>query len=369
MPLSISTFLGALWGPITGWPLLGRAALVLAIAFLIGWPVLLQLLHKLRGCLYYFISFLIHGGFLFYSRIFYSLCMQRASHERRAELTGRRNRFAEHCKAHSDACQKKGSAVLRTWCRWHPFRIIVCYAAVVLLIALPQLLSPFIGKEYRPYVSVVSNIYQDLEYPMLKHSRRAPSLVETPITHYQDVSPDDWYYSAVSFVYRHNIMRGQSQNFSPNERLTKSTYAFMMYQLAGSPRVSERISFENSGDFLWCWDAVSWAVENGLFSMPEDGHFQFDAFVTKEEFAFVLYRDAIREGCHCTFQDNPLSSFPDSENTAEWAVEAVKWSVYSGILSGDSDGNLYPGKQVSRGESAVLIMRYCEWMETEFKPS
>ena len=70
----------------------------------------------------------------------------------------------------------------------------------------------------------------------------------------------------------------------------------------------------------------------------------------------MLYRYAKAEAA----DGASLSAFPDAGKVSDWAVEAMSWAVQSGILTGNSAGELNPTGTASRAEVAAILMRFVE---------
>lgn len=51
-----------------------------------------------------------------------------------------------------------------------------------------------------------------------------------------------------------------------------------------------------------------------------------------------------------------LDVFADAGGVGSWAQEAAKWSVGSGLIQG-ADGKLNPTANITRAESAAIILR------------
>ncbi|QJD86289.1 S-layer homology domain-containing protein [Cohnella herbarum] len=59
-----------------------------------------------------------------------------------------------------------------------------------------------------------------------------------------------------------------------------------------------------------------------------------------------------------------LVSFADANKISTWAVDAMKWSVSNGLLSGKGKGTLDPAGVVSRAEVAAIINRFVTTFNT-----
>ncbi len=52
--------------------------------------------------------------------------------------------------------------------------------------------------------------------------------------------------------------------------------------------------------------------------------------------------------------------FKDVDEAGDFALEALRWAVENGILTGYGDGQLKPTGLATRAEVAAMLMRYME---------
>lgn len=91
-------------------------------------------------------------------------------------------------------------------------------------------------------------------------------------TNFADVDAGKWYYDGVNWAADAGIISGSGDgNFSPNADITREQLAVMMYNYANYSDMDTSVSreildFNDTKDISsWANDAMSWAVENGLF--------------------------------------------------------------------------------------------------------
>lgn len=175
---------------------------------------------------------------------------------------------------------------------------------------------------------------------------------------FSDVVPGEWYIEGVTWVVEHGYMSGHanSDRFGPTENLSRAQMAQILYNAAGKPAVStdDIASFTDCNAAEWYAPAVSWAVQEGIFSGYGDGRFGPNDNITREQIAVVLWR---REGGPTGSE--AYRAFPDAWKTHDWACAAVSWAVDAGIISGyDNTGELGPTNYLKRAEAAAIMMRY-----------
>ena len=192
--------------------------------------------------------------------------------------------------------------------------------------------------------------------------------VFAPITSglpFTDVSAGDWFYEAVQFVYENGLMDGVGNNlFAPNATLNRAMAVTILYRLEGSPDLDgENLGYpfaDVDGD-TWYSDAVYWARLNGIVDGVENNHFDPTGSLTREQMATVLYRYAQYKGADVSASGD-LSGFADSANVSDWAVDAVKWAVGTGLVNGVEGNALAPQGTSTRAQAAAVLMRLSQAM-------
>ena len=176
---------------------------------------------------------------------------------------------------------------------------------------------------------------------------------------FSDVTQKDWFYDAALYVYTHGLMQGTSETtFAPDLTTSRAMVAAILYNIEGQPAVSQ-VPFSDIPAGLWCEDAVSWAVSNGIAEGYGDGTFGPNDTLTREEIAVILYRYAQWKGLQVS-ADKDLSSFSDGDSVSGEAVPAMRWATAVGLFNGDQNNMLLPQGTVTRAQIATLLRNFCE---------
>lgn len=179
-----------------------------------------------------------------------------------------------------------------------------------------------------------------------------------PVQLFDDVPSDAWYSESVAWAVENDVMHGYegSNSFGPDDSITRAQMATVLYNVAKNPDVDPSImdEFGDCESGSWYGEAVSWAVEEGIFSGYSDtGLFGPNDPITREQIAVVLWRQAGEPTSTAG-----LSQFPDGSETSPWALDAMTWAVEEGIFSGNSTtGELMPTGKLTRAEAATVMMR------------
>ena len=178
---------------------------------------------------------------------------------------------------------------------------------------------------------------------------------------FTDVKPSDWYYEAVSYAASNGLVSGTSPTtFSPHAPMTRGMFVTVLHRLGGRPAVGAGGAFSYvTNPSAYYYNAVTWANTNGIVRGYEDGTFQPDKSVTREEMAVIMHRYAAFKQLDTSAPDNVLGTFPDNGRVSAFAAEATRWAVSKEIIRG-SGGSLLPQNTATRAEVAQIVFNYCE---------
>lgn len=177
-----------------------------------------------------------------------------------------------------------------------------------------------------------------------------------PCKYYTDVHCGDWFYDGAVRAYETDFMKGVGGSlFAPEQEVTRAMVAMALYRQAGFPeRETSDRPFKDVPEGAWYEDAVFWAAEQNIVNGTGEGNFSPDVSVTREQLATMLWR-------HTEPQENEETelNFPDSGLVSDYAAEAIKWAVGSGIING-KDGKLAPGEATTRAQLALVLTRWLD---------
>ena len=181
-------------------------------------------------------------------------------------------------------------------------------------------------------------------------------------TGYADVSADDWFASAVTYVSERGLMQGVGAGkFQPEQVMTRGMVVTLLHRLACEPDSALQNSFSDVYDSHYAAKAVRWACETGIASGVSKDRFSPNGNITREQAAVFLYRYAAYQKLPTTETDKQLP-FSDSDQISEYARPAVAWAVGVGILQSSTD-TMNPKSFATRAEIAVMVMRFQLWAD------
>ena len=175
---------------------------------------------------------------------------------------------------------------------------------------------------------------------------------------FSDVSPSDWYYSAVNYAVSNGLMNGVGNNrFAPNDPMTRAMLVTVLWRYDGG-WMGYTNGFSDVKNGQWYTDAIAWAAAKGVVGGVGNNRFNPNGNITREQMAAILYRYAQLVG-YDTNARGSLNSFPDAGRVSAYARDALSWAVGAGIIGG-SDGRLLPQGNATRAQVATILMRFIE---------
>ena len=178
---------------------------------------------------------------------------------------------------------------------------------------------------------------------------------------FADISGDAWYTSAVNYVSRNNLMTGSNGLFNPQGTMTRGMLVTVLWRFSGEPQDGVPV-FSDVAEDKYYAKAVNWAAKNGIVSGVGNNRFNPEGFVTRQQMVTILHNlDKMLNGNDTTGIQVDFSDFEDENFVSEYAVEAMKWAVSKGVISGSQkDGKLFlnPQSNSTRAQVASILMRY-----------
>ena len=106
-----------------------------------------------------------------------------------------------------------------------------------------------------------------------------------------DVSDDSYYADAVRWAIDNGITMGVTEElFAPNAGCTRAHAVTFLWRLAGRPETAGDMPFEDVAEGSYYYDAVLWAVQNGVTRGTSDTAFSPDDPCTRAQIVTFLWR-------------------------------------------------------------------------------
>ena len=167
-----------------------------------------------------------------------------------------------------------------------------------------------------------------------------------------DVPAGSYYYDAVLWAVENGITTGASASrFDPNGICTRAQAVTFLWRIAGSPAPRLRtMPFTDVPAGSYYYDAVLWAVENGITEGTSDTTFSPNMTCTRAQIVAFLWRS---EKSPAAGTANP---FADVKSTAYYA-DAVLWAVKENITKGTTSTTFSPDADCTRAQIVTFLWR------------
>ena len=167
-----------------------------------------------------------------------------------------------------------------------------------------------------------------------------------------DVATGSYYEDAVDWAVENGITKGTDDtHFSPDGICTRAQAVTFLWRAAGSPKPETRaMPFTDVPVGSYYYDAVLWAVENGITKGTSDTTFSPNMTCTRAQIVAFLWRS---EKSPAAGTANP---FADVKSDAYYA-DAVLWAVKENITKGTTSTTFSPNAGCTRAQIVTFLYR------------
>ena len=191
--------------------------------------------------------------------------------------------------------------------------------------------------------------------PGSKVTVEATFKAETPDNPFTDVPEDSYYEDAVIWAVDKGVTGGTSATtFTPDGICTRAQAVTFLWRAAGSPTPkSSAMPFTDVKAGSYYYDAVLWAVEQGITTGTSATTFSPELNCSRAQIVTFLYRAAGSPAV------SGSPTFFDVAPDAYYA-KAVKWAENKGITGGIGGGLFGSDNNCTRAQIVTFIWRYAE---------
>ena len=167
-----------------------------------------------------------------------------------------------------------------------------------------------------------------------------------------DVAEGSYYEEAVDWAVKNGITTGTGNNyFTPDGICTRAQAVTFLWRVAGSPTPkTEAMPFEDVLDGSYYYEAVLWAVENGITVGTSATTFSPELTCSRAHIVTFLWRAANSPSVK---MDNP---FTDVAADAYY-IDAVLWAVKHKITVGTTLSTFSPDEGCTRAQIVTFLYR------------
>jgi len=175
---------------------------------------------------------------------------------------------------------------------------------------------------------------------------------------FTDVASGSWCYDAVAYAYENGLFKGTSDTaFNPNGAMNRAMVVSVLYRQAGSPAVT------GADASVWYGAAQKWAMDNAI----SDGT-NMTAAVSRQQLVTFLYKYAKLQKLGMG-RSEAYTAYTDNAKVAAYAADSMKWAVGNGIMNGKTSTTLAPESGATRAQVAVILYRFLTGNSTKYNES
>ena len=175
--------------------------------------------------------------------------------------------------------------------------------------------------------------------------------MEAQMAIFADVPSDAYYAEAVEWAVDRGITNGKANGlFGSYDSCTRGQIVTFLWRAAGSPAPKGAAAVPT--DVIpgsYCYNAVAWALENGITNGMADGTFGVN--------------DTCTRGQSVTFLHRALGTAPSAVNgftdvaADSFCADAVAWAVENGVTNGTSATTFSPNNGCTRAQIVTFLYR------------
>ena len=168
---------------------------------------------------------------------------------------------------------------------------------------------------------------------------------------FDDVAADAYYFEAVKWAIRNGVTNGIGNNlFGSDDPCTRAQIVTFLWRAAGSPEPRSMAGFTDVPADAFYAKAVAWAVENGITTGTGDGKFSPDDTCSRAQSVTFLYRASGSPAV------SGIAEFSDVAPNAYYA-DAVAWAAKKRITTGIGGGLFGSDDDCTRAQIVTFLWR------------
>ena len=173
-----------------------------------------------------------------------------------------------------------------------------------------------------------------------------------------------WAHYDVEYMANEGLVSGKGEGlYDPEAQITRAEYVTILDRALGYD-INEGESYADVAASEWYAPYVATAKANGLLNgLPTDDGFKPNQPITRQEMALFTYNAIKATGKN----DEWLKSMPDdyvkftdTDSVSDWAEEALKYLIKTGIIKGTSETTVSALDNATRAQGAVILKRFMQ---------
>ena len=189
---------------------------------------------------------------------------------------------------------------------------------------------------------------------LVTHALQNMGIIEkpAPVNPFVDVAEGSFYYDAVLWAVGNGITTGaDATHFLPDAVCQRASVVTFLWRAAGSPEPVTTVNpFVDVQEDHYFYKAVLWALENGITTGVDATHFAPLAACNRAQVVTFLWR---AEGSPAVSGTAPFADVAEGQ----WYTAAVLWAVENGITNGMSANTFGVENACNRAQIVTFLYR------------
>ena len=169
---------------------------------------------------------------------------------------------------------------------------------------------------------------------------------------FEDINECKWARDAIISLQSKGIIEGDGNNYIlPNNILTRAEFAKILvtaFSIEGSS------TYEKSEDDEWWNPYVNKGISAGIIKGDENGNFNPDDALSREDMAVLLYRTIVNRKIEL-YSKEEVKDFFDKADISDYAFEAIGTLQEAGIVNGMGENMFAPKDKVTRAQAIQAV--------------
>ena len=178
-----------------------------------------------------------------------------------------------------------------------------------------------------------------------------PAAFAASVTDFLDF-PSDWSKDAMTAAVENGLYIGnESKLIQPGKALTRAELAAFITRAFGATRKADISMLTDVSETDWFYEPVAEAYQMGALTGTSDTTFDPNAYITREQVFLVLARILCISGT----DEKALTRFTDASDISSWAKNGIIGLASKGYVNGYPNGSFRPKDNISRAELAQVF--------------
>ena len=176
--------------------------------------------------------------------------------------------------------------------------------------------------------------------------------------HFTDLGNYSWAAPSIEFLYHRGVVQGYSSTqYGPGRNTTRASFVLMLCRLFDFEARGSSGFRDVPADSIYA-SAIMTAKDLGIIKGSSDGYFYPDKSISRQDTIVMLERAMRVAGWNVSSAPTSvLNAYPDGKQVSGYAQDSMASMIRMGLIAGDRQGKLNPGKQITRAEVAVILHR------------